>query len=78
MGAGLELFGKRRDGTEFPVEVSLTSIQTPAGTVAAAFVGDVTTPQPPAALSVQPLVMAVTTSTEVPTISASPPGAICR
>jgi PAS domain S-box-containing protein len=42
MGAGLELLGKRKDGSEFPVDVSLTSIHTPTGTLAAAFVRDVT------------------------------------
>src|SRR5680860_1782832 len=30
MGAGLELTGRRRDGTEFPVDVSLSSIDTEA------------------------------------------------
>lgn len=42
MGAGLALFGRRKDGTEFPVDVSLTAIETGGGKLAAAFVRDVT------------------------------------
>jgi PAS domain S-box-containing protein len=41
MGAGLDLFGRRRDGSEFLAEISLSSIETEDGTLAIAAIRDV-------------------------------------
>lgn len=42
MGAGLELFACRKDGSEFPVDIMLNSLETPEGMQALAVIRDIT------------------------------------
>ncbi len=70
MGAGRDLFALRKDGTEMPVEIGLSAIDTPQGTVVLATIIDISERKRAETLRLQSASSAGGASTPRPTATA--------